>query len=74
MLNQSAVDALYSATYLEDYLDSVESLPDDLQRQISRLKEMDLVIQSNAMIYTHLYLWQIEDQTSDGNLLNQFIY
>lgn len=46
MLNQTAVDALYSATYVEDYLDSIENLPDDLQRQITRLRELDVVIQS----------------------------
>lgn len=42
MQNQAAVEALYSATFVEDYLDCVENLPDDLQRHLSRLRELDL--------------------------------
>jgi hypothetical protein len=36
MQNQAAVEALYSATFVEDYLDCVENLPNDLQRHLSR--------------------------------------
>ena len=32
MLNQGNVEAIYSATYVENYLDSVENLPADVQR------------------------------------------
>ncbi|XP_075227570.1 inhibitor of growth protein 1 isoform X2 [Lycorma delicatula] len=46
MLNQAAVEALYSATYVENYLDCVENLPDDLQRQISRMRELDVSYQA----------------------------
>jgi len=42
MQNQAAVEALYSATFVEDYLDCVENLPNDLQRHLSRLREYDL--------------------------------
>lgn len=45
MLNQAMVDALYSATYVEDYLDCVENLPDDLQRYLTRMRELDVVYQ-----------------------------
>lgn len=45
MLNQVAVEALYSATYLENYLDSVENLPNDLQRHISRMRQLDVDFQ-----------------------------
>lgn len=45
MLNQAAVEALYSATYIENYLDCVENLPDDLQRHISRVRELDVTYQ-----------------------------
>ena len=31
MMNQAAVEALYSATFAEDYLDVVENLPNELQ-------------------------------------------
>ncbi|XP_074649796.1 inhibitor of growth protein 1-like isoform X1 [Tubulanus polymorphus] len=42
LLNQAAVEALCSATYLEHYLDCLESLPDDLQRNMTQLRELDL--------------------------------
>lgn len=49
MLNQAAVEALCSATYLENYLDCMENLPDDLQRVVSQLREFDN--QTNGEIY-----------------------
>ena len=42
MQNQAAVEALYSATFVEDYLDYVENVPDDLQRHHSRMRELDM--------------------------------
>lgn len=47
MLNQVAVEALYSATYVETYLDSVENLPDDVQRYLSRIREIDVQYRGN---------------------------
>ena len=44
MLNQAAVEALCSATYLENYLSCMENLPDDLQRVVSQLRELDVVM------------------------------
>ena len=44
MQNQAAVEALYSATLVEDYLDVVENLPNDLQRLLSSLRELDLIL------------------------------
>ena len=41
MLNQAAVEALCAAKYLENYLDCMENLPDDLQRNVSLLRELD---------------------------------
>jgi inhibitor-of-growth protein 1 len=41
--NQAAVEALYSATFIEDYLDFVENLPNNVQTYISRLREFDLM-------------------------------
>ena len=49
MLNQVAVEALYSATYLENYLDSVENLPNDLQRHISRMRQLDVDFQGKNL-------------------------
>ena len=42
MMNQAAVEALYSATFAEDYLDVVENMPNEMQRHLSRLREADL--------------------------------
>ncbi|KAF7280275.1 inhibitor of growth protein 1 isoform X2 [Rhynchophorus ferrugineus] len=42
MLNQVNVEAVYSATYVENYLDCVENFPDELQRLISRMRELDV--------------------------------
>jgi len=42
MQNQAAVEALYSATFVEDYLDCIENLPNELQRNFSTLREYDL--------------------------------
>jgi inhibitor-of-growth protein 1 len=43
MQNQAAVEALYSATFVEDYLDCVENLPNNLQIFITKLREFDLI-------------------------------
>lgn len=46
MLNQMASSSgepkMYSATYVENYLDSVENLPNDVQRYLTRIREIDL--------------------------------
>ena len=46
MLNQIASTStepkMYSATYVENYLDSVENLPNDVQRYLTRIREIDL--------------------------------
>jgi len=41
MFSQSGVDALCSATYLQDFLDCVESLPDEIQRHVSEIRRLD---------------------------------
>ncbi|KAF7992334.1 hypothetical protein HCN44_001659 [Aphidius gifuensis] len=46
MLNQAVVEALYSATFIENYLDCVENLPNDIQRHVSRLRELDATCQT----------------------------
>lgn len=57
MLNQAAVEALYSASYLEDYLDYVENIPNDIQRNISAIKELDVDYQGS--IFLHLLICKI---------------
>lgn len=48
MLNQTSTEALLSATYVENYLDCVENLPNDLQRHLSRLRELDVTYRGNS--------------------------
>lgn len=42
MATTSAEPKMYSATYVENYLDSVENLPNDVQRFLTRIREIDL--------------------------------
>lgn len=46
MLNQMASKSsdpkMFSANYVENYLDSVENLPNDVQRYLTRIREIDL--------------------------------
>lgn len=44
--NNRAAEVLYSTTYVEDYLDTVENLPDEIQRLVSRLIALDGDVQS----------------------------
>lgn len=42
MASTSTEPKMYSATYVENYLDSVENLPNDVQRYLTRIREIDL--------------------------------
>lgn len=69
MLNQVAVEALYSATYLENYLDSVENLPNDLGRHISRMRQLDVDFQGEQSCLDFVssflpYFWSIFNKFS----------
>lgn len=55
MLNQAAVEALCSATYLENYLDTMENLPNDLQRVVTQMRELD--IQCRGIYYFSYHLF-----------------
>ena len=67
MQNQAAVEALYSATFVEDYLDCVENLPNDLQRHLSRLREFDLTQYSVSI---HFVITQVK--SSGKNLAYRY--
>lgn len=49
MINQVA-EALYSATYVENYLDYVENLPNDVQRHLSRIREIDVEYRGDCYV------------------------
>lgn len=51
MINQVA-EALYSATYVENYLDYVENLPNDVQRHLSRIREIDVEYRGIHFIFS----------------------
>ena len=52
MLNQAAVEALCSATYLENYLKCMDALPDDLQKVVSELRELDVAMSGKLSTLT----------------------
>lgn len=47
----SAEPKMYSATYVENYLDSVENLPNDVQRYLTRIREIDLQYRGKYCCY-----------------------
>jgi len=54
MMNAAPVEALYSATYLEDYLDIVENVPLRIQDKVSQILELDTSCQSKSPFAFHL--------------------
>lgn len=48
MLNHSDVDSVYIATYVQNYLDSLDNLPDEVARQLSRMQELDITYQGKV--------------------------
>ena len=65
MQNQAAVEALYSATFVEDYLDYVENVPDDLQRHHSRLRELDMSQHQDLLTELESLITQFEAEKDD---------
>ncbi|XP_022912801.1 inhibitor of growth protein 1 [Onthophagus taurus] len=59
MLNQVSMEAACAARYVENYLDCVENLPDDLQRMISRMRELDVYYLARiSEIEHHTQAWK----------------
>lgn len=50
MLNHSDLESVYVAAYVQNYLDSLENLPDDVSRQLSRMRELDISYQGKQII------------------------
>ena len=65
MQNQAAVEALYSATFVEDYLDYVENVPDDLQRHHSSLRELDMSQHQDLFTELESLIRQFEAEKDD---------
>ncbi|XP_038120714.1 inhibitor of growth protein 1 homolog [Culex quinquefasciatus] len=69
MINQVTVEALHSANYVENYLDSVENLPDDVQRHLSRIREID-VLYRNHLRDVSIYYEQWNGANGTGAVVN----
>lgn len=67
MINQVTVEALHSANYVENYLDSVENLPDDVQRHLSRIREID-VLYRNHLRDVSIYYEQLNGANGTSQL------
>uniref|UniRef100_A0A8D9BQY1 Inhibitor of growth protein n=1 Tax=Cacopsylla melanoneura TaxID=428564 RepID=A0A8D9BQY1_9HEMI len=66
MLNQAVLEAMYSVPYVETYLDIVENLPDEIQRYLTKIRELDVLYQS--------YMKEIENlATQNTNKIDQFL-
>ncbi|KAK2165585.1 hypothetical protein LSH36_48g05028 [Paralvinella palmiformis] len=65
VLNHAAVEALCSATYLENYLDCMENLPDDLQRVVTQLRELDS--STNELVQDILHHKDVYVNQEDGS-------
>jgi len=44
-------EAIYSAEYVDNYIESVEDLPDDVQKQISLIKDIDVQYRSKLFSF-----------------------
>lgn len=49
MINQPSSEALNAATYVENYLDTVENFPDEVQRLVSRIRELHVCFMGNTI-------------------------
>lgn len=57
VVNQSAVEAMYAGTALDTYLDCVDHLPNEIQRFVSQLHELDL--RSNEIVNE---TWKLKEE------------
>lgn len=76
MQNQAAVEALYSATFVEDYLDYVENVPDDIQRFHTMLRELDLRQHQDVLTELETLVEQFtsaKDALTQKRLLNKMM-
>lgn len=60
----SESEAINSATYVDNYLDSVENLPDDVQRQLSRIRDIDVQYRGLIRDVDHYYDLYVSHQNS----------
>jgi inhibitor-of-growth protein 1 len=73
MQNQAAVEALYSATFVEDYLDYVENVPDDLQRMNSKMRELDMSQQQELLTELDSLVCEFEAASGDATVQRRLL-
>lgn len=65
MLNTTSWDPLHIANYVGEYLDLIESLPFDLQRYVSLMREIDSKYQGNVSLFLNrlfvfiFHMWKL---------------
>lgn len=57
MLSPANGDQLHLVNYVEDYLDSIESMPFDLQRNVSLMREIDAKYQGKCFLSVCVCVW-----------------
>lgn len=60
MLNQSNIDAICAANYLENYLECVECLPGELQSHISKIRSLDAQYCGKILFFLCLPRYRVE--------------
>ncbi|XP_055906615.1 inhibitor of growth protein 1 [Eupeodes corollae] len=71
MINPVASEAIFSATYVDNYIDSVENLPDDVQRHLSRIRDIDVQYRSHLRDVDYYYVQWKSFTTSSENSTNR---
>ena len=54
MLNQAAVEALCSASYVENYINSMEDVPLSVQNIVTELRELEYKVKGNVYMVSTL--------------------
>lgn len=68
MINPVASEAIFSATYVDNYIDSVENLPDDVQRHLSRIRDIDVQYRSHLRDVDYYYeQWKSFSSSSENS-------
>lgn len=62
MASTSSEPKMYSAAYVDNYLDSVENLPNDVQRYLTRIREIDLQCRGKKIAFAKKF------HVSHGNI------
>lgn len=66
-MNQATAELVFTTNYVEDYFDCIESLPNDLQRNVSQMREVDssfrLILKQTRQYYEELTTKQLDPQS-----------